>query len=804
MQFNNYYNRVVKKFDDIESYQNADCPVSTIANVNFIPGDGVDTVQIINWTNEWNPDYLVAYEDSSIVSRWFVINSERTRGQQFKLGLHRDVVVDNYERIIEAPMFIEKGYCKYNTDPAVFNKENLTFNQIKVGEVPLSDNIGCAWLVAYFDASQSASDFESQFTDKNYRYYSANPDYTVTNLSDFELYDNRGTHNYFAGGFNCDNHFYFHGAKSNGNYPFKLDYKLNFDSNNGWQFNLITSTAEHAKYDYRFISNNYNENAFKNNITGKARSQFAGMLDAVIGNTWLSEYNIYSENDVNSKLISYNGRVIKESSTGKHYKIVVTKNINNDKDNTITIAKNSKIWNVFNNPTGNGYLPIYSLTEISLDSFTWKFKTNTFTVDFEEIESPQGTLKAETHKLSPNTNQMSDAPYCAIAFPYSDDILLFKHKDGVTRYTTPTVQLAAASFFQYALGTHCYDVQLLPYNPFGGSIFRDSNNAIDFNGTSSYVEFKNGSNNVVSVGYLFYNSNISGNIDKFPIEMPKTAEEVKVANECNSYRLCAPQYTNVYEVSPMMNYGVSNWRYDCTYKPYQSYIHVSPQFKGLFGNFQDQRGLIITGSFSIPQITDQWTEYVNTNKNYANIFERGIKNLEVQQKWERAEAITAAATGWIGSGTTGATAGGIVGGPVGAIVGGIGATAGSIAGGVTDVVKTIEMQKETLNYTKDLYGYNLGNIQASPDTLKTVSAFDANTRLFPFLEIFTCSGEEANMLRNKIKYNGMSIGRIGTIADFTDFQGRYVKGQLIRLEGSNNDSHELIALADELFKGVFI
>lgn len=792
MQFNNYYNRIVKKYDTIDDYSTYAEKVASFQNINFIPGDGIDTTQILNWVYDWTPDYLIAF-DNDIVSRWFIINSERTRGQQYKLGLHRDIVVDNYSRVISSPMFIEKGYLKSVTDPAVFNKENLTFNQIKKKEIELSDNIGCAWLVAFFGEDING-DFAEKFSNKRYSYKIPEPDYVIDDWTELPI--TQGTYHYFYGDFKCDKKFLFAQATTTG---VNKSFSVSYDGENGWNMNLTSYTP----YDNRYNLNGLtplNAEALSASVQSKKVGGFAGMLDKQLGDKWLSD-NAYSPYKQYNNDMQYHNKVIKYQN--RYYRIEVT-DVGNSTDRTINVIKNSKYWMPFGDPTNNGYvLPTglnFSLKAV--DNLTFTFKTHDYQVTFVQIPYLSGSLAVDTNNINPNDQQMTDAPYCALAIPYMKENLKFKY-NSVIYEVSPELEQAAISLFQYSLGDFCYDVQLLPYNPFGDSIYVDSDGSINMTGVSSHINFTE--NNVIkTMGFLFYNSNISGTIDKAPISYPNTPEAVKIENECRSYRLCAPQYTNVYEVTPMLNYGVGFWRYDCTYKPYQSYIHVAPQFKGLFGVEQDQRGLVITGSFSIPQKSSAWVNYVNNNKNYANIFDRGIKNMETSQKWERAEAITSATTGWIGSATTGAVAGSIYGGSIGAAVGGIGAAITSIAGGAADVAKTIEMQKETLNYTKDLYNYNLGNIQATPDTLKTVSAFDANTRLFPFIEVYSCTKDEENMLKNKIKYNGMSIGRIGTIAEFTDFQSRYVKGQLIRLEGSNNDSHELITLADELFKGVFI
>ena len=52
-----------------------------------------------------------------------------------------------------------------------------------------------------------------------------------------------------------------------------------------------------------------------------------------------------------------------------------------------------------------------------------------------------------------------------------------------------------------------------------------------------------------------------------------------------------------------------------------------------------------------------------------------------------------------------------------------------LAGGIADYAKTAELNKEALNYNYDMYSYNLQNIQALPQTLSSISSYDANNKL---------------------------------------------------------------------------
>ena len=163
--------------------------------------------------------------------------------------------------------------------------------------------------------------------------------------------------------------------------------------------------------------------------------------------------------------------------------------------------------------------------------------------------------------------------------------------------------------------------------------------------------------------------------------------------------------------------------------------------------------------------------------------------------------ITAPLTGGVAGDVNASLAGaGALGKGVGSVVGvGMG-----LAGGIADYVKTVELNKEALNYNYDMYSYNLQNIQALPQTLSSISSYDANNKLWPFLEIYECSDIEKDAMKNKLIYNGMKIGRIDTINNFISVTANYVKAKLIRNEISDLDYNELNDIALELDKGVFM
>lgn len=115
-----------------------------------------------------------------------------------------------------------------------------------------------------------------------------------------------------------------------------------------------------------------------------------------------------------------------------------------------------------------------------------------------------------------------------------------------------------------------------------------------------------------------------------------------------------------------------------------------------------------------------------------------------------------------------------------------------------------QLRTEARDLRIDQFGYQLGNIKAMPMSLTKVSAINKNNKIFPFIEMYTCTELEKEALREKIKYNGMTVMAVGKIRDFIVNNQSYIKAQLIRLLEFQEDFHLLNAIANELNQGVFI
>lgn len=414
---------------------------------------------------------------------------------------------------------------------------------------------------------------------------------------------------------------------------------------------------------------------------------------------------------------------------------------------------------------------------------------------FKEVNIEALNLEIKANRL-----HSQFLPYDVFCIPYGEIYT------SATEKTIRDYGIKLANEIVRAAGTNLYDIQLLPYCPlqdrlttFGGN---PGISVKTGNGDDTAVD-ENGS--LITGLFWVDNPNFEVNID-YTIEMPDSNIEIKVANECDMYRLVSPNYNGQFEFSPVKNNGVNRFMVDCSYKPFTPYIKISPQFAGLYGyDFDDARGLICSGDFSLTQSSDPWVQYQIQNKNFQEMFDREIKYIDRANDIQQQKDIVGAAMGTLSAATTGAIAGSSIGGGIGAAIGGIGAGAISAALGAQDVYYNMELREEQRALKMDQFGYQLGNIQALPTNLTKVSSFNKNNKLFPFLEYYTCTEVEKQALRDKIKYNGMTVMTIGSVEDYLfndDYY--YIKGKLIRMENIPDDYHVVDVIGEELSKGVYI
>ena len=303
-----------------------------------------------------------------------------------------------------------------------------------------------------------------------------------------------------------------------------------------------------------------------------------------------------------------------------------------------------------------------------------------------------------------------------------------------------------------------------------------------------------------------YIPDVVNNLINSKVKRGATIQDIKFKNQADMLRLASPNYSNFFDMSIERNLGISYINVDCTYKPYSPYIHLNPDFKGLYGgDFDDVRGLICGGDFSIALTNDAWSTYQLQNKNYQAIFDRQIQNIEtsnaIQNYLDKWQAGAGALTGTVAGAAAGAmSGGGIYGAVAGAVVGGT----ASILGGAADVRIKQQLRDLQLSTNKDIFSMQLENIKALPQGLAKTNYLTNNNKLFPFLEFYTCTAIEEQAVRDYITYNGMTINRIGQISQFQDSEVvPYIKAKLIRIN-TIEDAHQVEEIARELSMGYYI
>jgi hypothetical protein len=160
--------------------------------------------------------------------------------------------------------------------------------------------------------------------------------------------------------------------------------------------------------------------------------------------------------------------------------------------------------------------------------------------------------------------------------------------------------------------------------------------------------------------------------------------------------------------------------------------------------------------------------------------------------------------GTISGTASGASMGAKVGGGVGAVVGGIiGGVTSGVMGSINYEMNEI-LRNEAVDYTKDQFGYQLGNVKALPQTISKLSGITKNNPLHFILEKYICTDDEEKAFRKKIEYNGMTVMAIGNIGDYQwPDEKTYIKGKLIRIDIPES-YHVINQIGSELNKGVYI
>ena len=876
-KFNNYFNRIIKGYSTLEEYETAlgEGNYFVYENaINFNYSDNVSTELIMN-DCPFEADYLLLLDkDLTIISRWFILETQYTRNKQYKYSLRRDLVFDFKEQLRDSPAFIQKGMLS-DTDPFIFNSEGMSFNQIKKSETLLKDKTNSAWIVGYIARNTAATTVT--VSDSDFDYVTVADIATAMGISEAAL----------AALLNFD------GINSNvAKFTNSIEFRWGYYNHKLFEWNPHRFRSIFAA-DLSTLKTYSDESVlswakglwrgegwvFGSNLQDEIIAQKSSILasmDTITGRTYLTDKQLEILRGYLNQVVYYNG---------EYYQLSL--NITSSGEDPRIGYSIYTAWPAIASAVNAAAAATAATAGTFLNTGEMAIFTNSTNVyiQLQRVSDESGVIKGITSKISSARRILNEQVFDMFAIPYGEVVVRDSGYDSYTTKADAALSLAAA--IAEELDAACYDIQLLPYCPvldmlddegridittatedkeysfidktdsvvkeyYNNTVYLTSGQSItdsilidvDTNDitncgaistaldpdTISVTATASGTQTLLTLnatatatgykiiiywvqynGTQHYSIILWGNKNKFStmLDYPLAlTDSVKVDSQCNKYRLVSPNYQGSFEFSVAKNGGsVAYFIADCTYRPYTPYIKVAPAFEYLYGtNFGDCRGLICGGDFSLPRFTSAWETYELNNKNYQNIFNREIQNLDLEQDLAMRQQLISGALGIVTSGAVGAAAGAKVGGGYGAIAGAALGLTGSAVGMGVDIDILGKRQKEARDFSIDKFNYQLGNIKALPYTLTKVGAFDINSKIWPFLEFYTCTDEEKEALENKIKYESMTVMRVGYVGEFysPEETPHYLKCELIRNEEIAEDNHIFEAIYTELAKGVYI
>lgn len=925
--YSNYYNRIIKR----EDYNTiiANNTYKVLEKINFITGDDIRTSQVINWTENWDPNYLVVSEDGStdIISRWYVIDHNRTRRNQYIITLKRDLIAEKYNDIITSPAYIERGVLTNTSDPAVFNSENISTNQIKQWERPImevdpatNEVIPYNWIVGYCQKQPTnTSNWNEEavqitVNQAGYSDWDDVPYHELINTSDVQ--SNKETFlnpmifasiPYLLNWSDSTLNRYYYVTVSSYNNPNLTWYNTqrypsltwqddngndrtssispywiaNYTSGNNWintiqyrpngtqdfikpvDYTLSRSQMSQVSYSnwYRNNTVKWNSNTITSNISNYLFNNSSSMsaIDSAAKHNKNVYYGTYTSNGYSyiNEIRNLNGTTIKVGNDYYKWNVTIEDDVVSFADTEVT--DNGLITSIV---TSDGITGINTVGKIA--PFLYGSKA---TVSLTPTAAPSVMIKL-TDTSGNGTSfkdivYLTDAPYAMFAIPvfneWYDENTLGKtykisagsmqndtwteiaHTHGYLVSGFPSSQYIANNLQS---GSYLIDLQLLPYCPFNYTVYKSGSN-IDIRIPSGTTKLKlikasttiweedNDIFNIVMFGALsdWNHTGIIYDGSSQTIVEYNTLEDLKIANQSDIYRFNSPSKSKYYDFNAAKNYGLSTFSLNGTYKPFSPFIYVRPTKNSgsLYGgNYDDYIGLIATGDYVVPTTTDAWKQYQINNKNYQQIFDRQIQHQTFSNNWavkeqeyaNKANIRNATVGGAMSGGLSGAMVGakaGSIAGPYGAIAGGVlGGAAGAFGlgsstydlvseGAALDMDRLISTNAENISYARDMFNYNLQNIQALPDVLVATSSFDCINKVYPFVEYFTCSSYEKDQISNLLTLQGMSVNKVTTIDTLSiGNSNSFTKATLYKFIGDTSNPVIVNEINAELLKGVYL
>lgn len=712
-------------------------------------------------------DYKQTVDTTAIVSRWFILSSRRLRTNQYELTLKRDIMADYSDEIDEATLFINRSHLEDSND-LICNDEGWSFNQIKTNEMLLKGTENPAFIVGYLNPKTTATSVTVQGNNSVIEYKTLTDMSTDLNIPLDDLKTIFSQERLSCTTDNVEINF--------GNRGRVFDYlKAILILDNNYLLSSLNRQTVYAWSDPIFYVNSTLIadgfiKAMTECLSGDIHSVMYDMLKAANGAPVLSISQYQNLiNYISTNNIKYNDVV---------YKYDYSLNVD-DRTEKILASTDS---------SAQTFIKLFTdkytdWTTSAGNLYIWA-QFSSMTLSKQTIVTPDTVVIP----LSSNRRATSGSTANIFAIPYNSTGVTIVKDGSSFRYNTIADNKFVkkiASTLATQLDKDLYDIQLLPYSTYLNEFYNSTTKAREFDPEYEGIRYdviNDGSGTPVSIIYWQdtneYNSSIEVNLGY---------ENRKVDSNTKFIKICGPNGSNGFEMNVAKNNGLDKIYVKCTFKPYQPYLQLLPNFKGLYGyNFNDYRGLICSDNFSLGRTTEAFIQYELNNKNYREIFKNQLGQMETQYNINKAENAFGRLSGIVTSTSQGAVSGFMMSGgnPYVAIAGAaIGGTTSAIGAGM-DAANEGKNYNIGRNQTISNYNLNLGNIKAQPATI-TNDSFNIVSKIYPYIEFYECSAVEREAFENKIKYNGMITNTIGQITRHPD-DVKFFQASVIRIDVDGN------------------
>lgn len=449
-----------------------------------------------------------------------------------------------------------------------------------------------------------------------------------------------------------------------------------------------------------------------------------------------------------TNLEPYLGKVIYDNDTQKYYTLSVLIN-NGSQSYTPSYSQYSTLASALSNinwPIKSGAYPsTYQVDNSTLLSVAYSYEIRAYTLT--ELTPQQVScdfnFAADVDKLPKSAvrcvNIVSDSNYSDIAL--AQILQLMQANDGNIEDTGKII-----------------DIQYLPF-----SMATNTNSDFMIDSNSLIARY-------INLDDVYYTTTLTTLTD--------------INKETDTIKIVSPSRASQYLFKPYNNDGRMVFDTKITLKPYTSIIYIRPSTQGLLMyDWDDKECLVIQEDMSLTQLSSAWANYIYTNRNYQNTFNRQIQGREFERSWERRiEEANLKAEDWNSRNLSAQKARTYTGNLP--IVSDIASAIGTAWQDNTymqavqlDLQYNEAMHQESLSMARDMFDYQLDNIKSQPTVPTNITTIDCKLLDGVYLEFYSTNPTELSAIDNYYKYNGNRIDDYGT---FSDYWAWFVRGKIIK------------------------